>query len=275
MASASSVEFVLRPFEGLPGETDWVAMRELVPAATATVRTTAEHGARDVVVTTVLPSGWSALHRADGVVLLALQTVGGSGDASRDLAAALLEALDAEPGTAVQPSGLPAPGPRLQDVLDLTVPFEVTVEESFAYWIAADTEMTPELQAAVEEADAGVLDTHKIAAVDAAYWVRMGAREYLRWAQPHDEQQVVDGIARLHARRESGFEGAKFIGYFRSNGLAVPVWELAKGSEAEDIEAPVAAFAPAFEASIADTTPLDANARRARAGIVARQVTLR
>ncbi|RMI08879.1 DUF5926 family protein [Cellulomonas triticagri] len=272
---SADVEFVLRPFEGLPGEPDWVSLRELVPAATATARTTAEHGARDVVVTTVLPDGWSALHRADGVVLLALQVVGSSGDASRDLAAALLEALASEPGTAVQQSGLPGPGPRLQDVLDLTVPFEVTVEESFSYWITPDTEITPDLKAAIEEADAGVVDTTKVAAVDAAYWVRMGAREYLRWAQPHDEQQVIDGLARLHGRRESGFDGHKFIGYFRSNGLVVPVWELARGTEAEDLEKPLADFAPAFAAAIADTEALDANARRARAGIVARQVTLR
>jgi hypothetical protein len=275
MASASSVEFVLRPFEGLPGEPDWVALRELVPAATATARTTAEHGARDITVTTVLPSGWAALHRADGTVLLALQTVGGSGDASRDLAAALLEALDVEPGTAIETVGLPEPGPRLQDVLDLTVPFEVTIQDSFAYWIDPSTEMTPDLKAAVEEADAGVVDTRKIADVEGAYWCRMGAREYLRWAQPHDEQQVIDGLARLHGRRESGFDGSKFIGYFRSNGLVVPVWELARGSEAEDVVAPLAAFVPGFEAALADTEPLDANARRARAGIVARQVTLR
>ena len=55
----------------------------------------------------------------------------------------------------------------------------------------------------------------------------------------------------------------------------MPVWELAKGSEAEDIEKPVADFLPRFEAALADTTPLDANERRARAGLVARQVTLR
>jgi hypothetical protein len=273
--ASSTVDFVLRPFEGLPGEPDWVALRELVPAATATARTTAEHGARDITVTTVLPSGWAALHRADGTVLLALQTVGGSGDASRDLAAALLEALDVEPGTAIESSGLPEPGPRLQDVLDLTVPFEVTIQDSFAYWIDPSTEMTADLQAAVEEADAGVVDTRKIAGVEGAYWCRMGAREYLRWAQPHDEQQVIDGLARLHGRRESGFDGSKFIGYFRSNGLVVPVWELARGSEAEDVVAPLAAFVPGFEAALADTEPLDANARRARAGIVARQVTLR
>ena len=32
---AEAVRLVARPFEGLPGEADWVAMREIVPAATA------------------------------------------------------------------------------------------------------------------------------------------------------------------------------------------------------------------------------------------------
>ena len=267
--------FVLRPFEGLPGEPDWVALRELVPAATATARTTAEHGARDVVVTTVLPNSWAALHRADGVVLVALQTGTSSGDASRDVATALLLALDAEPGTAIETIGLPTPGPRLQDVLDLSVPFEVTVQDSFSYWLDPSTEVTPDLQAAMEEADAGIVDTRRLTSVESAYWCRMGAREYLRWAQPADEQVVLDGLARLHATRESGFDDGKFIGYFRAAGIVVPVWELARGSEAEDVEKPVADFAPRLEAAMADTTPLDANARRARAGLVARQVTLR
>jgi len=35
--SVAPAPFVARPFEGLTGETDWVAMREVVPAATATV----------------------------------------------------------------------------------------------------------------------------------------------------------------------------------------------------------------------------------------------
>ena len=271
----NSTDFVLRPFEGLPSEPDWVALKELVPAATATARTTKEHGGVDVLVTTVLPTSWPALHRADGTILLALQTVSSSGDTSRDLAHALLEAIASEPGTAVETIGLPEPGPRLQDVLDLSVPFVVTIEESFAYWLDPQTERTADLVAAIEEADAGIIDTRKLEAADAAYWCRMGAREFLRWAQPLDEQVVLDGLARLHGARESGFEGAKFVGYFRSSGLVVPVWELAKGSEAEDIEAPLAAFKDKFLAAIDDTTPLDANARRARAGLVARQVTLR
>lgn len=268
--------FVLRPFEGLPSEPDWVALKELVPAATAPARTTAEHGGREVLVTTVLPQGWRALHRADGTLLLALQTLGaGSGDASRDAAAALLEALDVEPGTAIETGPLVGPGPRLQDVLDTTVPFEVTVHDSFAYWLDPAAERTPDLEAALEEADSGVVDTVKLEAVDSGYWCRMGAREFVRWAQPHDEQTVLDGLSRLHGRRESGFDGAKFVGYFRSSGLVVPVWELARGTEAEDVEAPLAEFAPRFAAALADETPLDATARRARAGLVARQVTLR
>ncbi|AEI10699.1 DUF5926 family protein [Cellulomonas gilvus] len=270
-----SVDFVLRPFEGLPGEPDWVALKEVVPAATAPARTTAEHGSKDVLITTVLPQAWPALHRADGVILLALQTSTHSGDASRDLAAALLEAIEVEPGTAVEVIGLPEAGPRLQDVLDLSVPFEVTVHDSFAYWLAPDVERTSDLEAAIQDADEGIIDTVKIPGVEAAYWCRMGAKEFLRWAQPHDEQVVLDGLARLHARRESGFAGGKFIGYFRSSGLVVPVWELARGTEADELDGAIAQFAPRFEAALASTEPLDANERRARAGLVARQVTLR
>lgn len=274
MASRTS-DFVLRPFEGLPGEPDWVALKEVVPAATATVRTTPEHGARDVLVTTILPNEWAALHRSDGVVLVALQTPGSSNDTSREVAAALLEALDVEPGTAVETVGLPEPGPRLQDVLDTSVPFDVTVLDSFAYWLAPDVARTPDLEAAIEDADAGIVETVKLAGVDSAYWCRMGGREFLRWAQPHEEQTVLDALARLHARRASGFDGAKFIGYFRSSGLTIPVWELARGTEAKEVEPALRAFAPSFAEALAATDPLGPDERRARAGLVARQVTLR
>ena len=270
-----AIDYVARPFEGLPGEPEWVATRELVPAATASVGTTSQYGSRDVVVTTALPDAWPALHRQDGVVLLALQTRSSSGDASRDLATVLLEALDLEPGTPVQALGLPTPGPRLQDVLDPTVPFQVEVRTSFDYWLDQSTEQTPQVKAALEEADASIIPTVRLSSVESAYWVRMAGREFVRWVQPLDEQVVLDGLARLHARRESGFGGAKFVGYFRACGLVVPVWELARGTEADEVDTEIAAFAPAFAAAVADDEPLDPNARRARAGLVARQVTLR
>jgi hypothetical protein len=218
---------------------------------------------------------WPALHRADGVVMVALQTRSGSGDASRDIAAALLEALDLEPGTPVTSSGLPEPGPRLQDVLDLTVPFDVTVHEGYDYWLAADTDVTAEVRASLDEANATLIPTVKLTSVESAYWCRMGGREYLRWAMPHDEQVMVDALARLHAARRSAIGDARFLGYFRSSGVVVPVWDLPRGTEAADLEEPAAEFLARFDEALADTSPLDANARRARAGLVSRQVTLR
>ena len=67
-----------RPFEGLPGETDWVAMREILPAATASVsfaKGQAPEGAGpDATVATVLPLAWPGLHRADGTVFVGTQS---------------------------------------------------------------------------------------------------------------------------------------------------------------------------------------------------------
>jgi len=279
MARRATVEFVLRPFEGLPGEPDWVAMREVVPAATATARTTKEHGARDVTVTTVLPMAWPALHRGDGTIMLALQQHAGSGDASRDLAALLLRALELKPGTPITSAPLPEPGPRLQDVLDLSVPFEVTVHEGFDYWTSADAELTPDVVASLERMNETIVPTQRLTSVDAAYWARMGDREYLRWAMPHDEQDFLDALARLHAQRRSGLgdDGAvgKFIGAFRSCGILVPVWDLEFGTEPDELEQPVQQLGERLAEALAASGPLDANERRARAGLVARQLTLR
>jgi len=274
MAKNSTPDFVLRPFEGLPGETDWVALREVVPSASAPARTTKEYGARDVLVVTILPAGWAALHRQDGTILLALQTLAGSGDTSRDLAAVLLEAIEAEPGTSIELGELPGPGPRLQDVLDLSVPFEVTVHEDFSFWLDPTTDLTPELKASLDQASESIVPTVKLESVESAYWCSM-SREFLRWAWPVGEEELIDAISRLHAKRESGLGGGKFVGAFRSCGLLVPVWELPRGTEAADLEEPAKELKARLDAALAVTEPLDANERRARAGIVSRQVTLR
>lgn len=275
MASTDAIDFVQRPFAQLPSEPDWVCLKEVVPAAIGTARTTAEHGSREVIITTVLPDGWAALHRSDGVILLALQVVGGSGDPSRELAAALLSVIDAEPGTTALPDGRPGSGPRLQDVLDLTVPFDATIQDSYRFWLAPDVEVTGDLAAAIEEADGGILPTERLTGVEAAYLTQMGSKTFLRWAQSADEQTVLDGLSRLHAKRESGFDGARFIGYFRASGIAIPVWELAGGVTAAEIADGVADLAARLDVALASTEPLDANERRARSGLVARQVTLR
>ncbi|WP_425955747.1 DUF5926 family protein [Xylanimonas sp. McL0601] len=277
MAKSTSTDFVLRPFEGLPGEPDWVAFREIVPAATGTARTTKEYGGHPVVVVTMLPGAFTAMHRPDGTVLLAVQGAPSSGDLSRDLAGALLEALDAEPGTAVQAK--PSDGPRLQDILDLAVPFAVTVHDDYEFWVDATAERSAEVDASLAEAAEATIPTVRLGSVQHAYWCRM-SREFLRWARTEDEDAVVDALARLHAQRESALQLAdggegRFLGMFRAAGLVVPVWELPAGTEAADVEQPAAELGARLEAALAVTEPLDANQRRARAGIVSRQVTLR
>ncbi|MFH5821046.1 DUF5926 family protein [Georgenia sp. AZ-5] len=270
------VAYVERPFEGLPAETDLVAMREIIPAATLSVRTTAEHGDREVQLVTLLPDMLPAIHRDDDAVLVALQTGMRSGDASRDVAAALLEALDLEPGSALTTAGLPEPGPRLQDVLDLTGPFEITVRDSFDFWLTDEAKQDDNVAAALEQANANIVPTVKVDGVRSAYWVRMGAREFLRWARPEDQEQVLNALARLHAARESAVDdGAKFVGAFRSAGILIPVWELAPGTEADELAAPLEAFEAKLEQALASTEALTADERRARAGIVSRQVSLR
>lgn len=272
--SHASTELTARPFHGLPGEADWVAMREIVPAASAPQRT---RDGVDVTVCTVLPLGMSAMRRADGGLLLGLQHRGGSGDPSRDTAAALQLAMDSEPGTPVG-TQISRPGqPTLQDLLDPAVPFEVTLHDSYTFWTAAgaaeDVAVDPD---ALKKADESMVPTERLGGVDAAYWCTIQGRTHLRWVLDGDEDVLLNGIARLHARGEAGVgEASKYLGAFRSCGLLVPVWDLAPGTQPDDVEEPAATFAKRLADASADTTPLTADERRARAGIVSRQLTLR
>lgn len=271
----AEVPYVERPFEGIPAEPDLVAMREVIPAATMPVRTTEAYGAREVLLVTLLPDMLPALHREDGTVLVALQTRMHTGDASRDVAAALLDALELEPGTPLTTAELPEPGPRLQDVLVLDAPFEIAVHDTFDYWLTEEAKQEEGVGHALEHANEEIVPTAKVDGVDHAYWVRMG-REFVRWARPEDQEQVLDALARLHAARASAIaDGAKFVGAFRSCGILIPVWELAPGTEADELPGPMAAFGATFDKALASTEPLTAEERRARAGIVSRQVALR
>ncbi len=283
--AVASVERVVRPFAGLPGEVDWVAMREVVPAATATVRLRADAGLptsddapapEQVTVATVLPMAWPALRRSDGTVLLGLQnTGGGSGDPSRDVGTALAHTVAREPGTPLT-SVEGADGPRLQDVLDLDAPFEVTVHEGFDFWVDGSQELTPEVRESLERANDSVVPTARLRGVAGAYWAQVGDRVHLRWVLPQDEDPLLDAIARLHAAGASGLgAGSRYIGAFRAHGLLVPVWDLPPGTTADDVEEPAQAFARRLDDALGVTEPLNYEERRARAGVVSRQLTLR
>lgn len=266
--------FVARPFAGRVDETEWVALREVVPSATAPLRVLGAED-REVVLSTVLPMAWPALVRPSGAVLLGLQVPPRSGDASRDLAAALLEALDSEPGRPVVPVGLPGPGPRLQDVL-APDPLQVTVHAGFDHWLDGAEAPTGEVAASLDRANASVVPTARLTGVASAYWCRIRDRAHLRWVLPEDEEPLLDALARLSV--DGGLamgEDSRYIGCFRAHGLLVPVWDLAPGTGADDVEEPAARLRAALDDALASPRMLTVAERRARSGLLSRQLTLR
>ncbi|MCH0538852.1 SEC-C domain-containing protein [Streptomyces sp. MUM 203J] len=277
-AAHAVTEPVQRPFEGLAGECDWVALRELVPAATAPLhlRDGLPEGVPSVTLATVLPMAWPALRRDDGSVLVALQNDTSSGDLSRDLADTLQRALEAAPGTPVTARRVPAEGPRLQDLLDPGAAFEPAVHTGFEFWVPESADSaSPEVAASLERANAAAIPTVRLAGVDSAYWCETPEKNHLRWVMPHAEENLLDALARLHAAGTSSLgEGTRLVGSFRAHGLVVPVWDLPSGMGAEECEKPAAEFAERLAAALASDAPLTGEERRARGGLTNRQVTL-
>ena len=264
---------VTRPFEGLPGETDWIAFRELVSAATATLTTT---DGRSVTLASVLPGAVPALVRANGEILLGVQLQAASQDVSRDLGTGLAAALAAEPGTSIDAAGTDPTGPRLQELLDLTAPFEVTVHDDFGFWLEGSG-AGPEAHAGLEAANEAIIPTVRLEGLEAAYWCRPATdRAHVRWVRPEVEDALLDALARLGASEQLTLgEGTKYAGAFRAHGLMVPVWDVPAETPAADWAAPSAAFQERLEAALQVTDPLTSDERRARAGLLSRQVTLR
>ncbi|MFE7425797.1 DUF5926 family protein [Streptomyces sp. NPDC057545] len=276
-AAQAVAELVHRPFEGLAGECDWVALRELVPAATVelTLKGGLPDGVPSVTLATVLPMAWPALRRDDGSVLLGLQNNTPSGDLSRDLADTLRQALAAEPGSPVTARRAPADGPRLQDMLDPDAAFEPAVHPGFEFWVPDAENAAPEVSASLERANEAAIPTARLSGVDAAYWCETPEKNHLRWVMPHPEEQLLDALARLHAAGASSLgEGTRLVGSFRAHGLMVPVWDLPSTMGAAECEKPAAEFAERLADALASDAPLTAEERRARGGLTNRQVTL-
>jgi hypothetical protein len=266
---------VLRPFAGLAGEPEWVAMREIVPAATAELTPVGTHAGRSVTLCSVLPMAWPAMVRKDGSVLLGAQTQTSSGDASRDLGDSLAEALDAEPGTSIPPRPLPTDAPRIHDLVDTTIAPHVVMHSRFDFWFEDVDEIDAATRSSLEQANEAIMPAARLASVEAAYWLQWGDRRQLRWVLPGGEDAVVDALARL--QEDHGLavgEGSRYLGSFRSLGLLVPVWDLAEGVEVDDVEEPAATFMRRLDEALAVDTPLTGSERRARESLLARQLTM-
>lgn len=264
---------VTRPFAGLPGECDIVAMRELVPSATAPL-TIRGHEDRTVLLGSLLPLAAPAMARDSGQVWAGLQVQHAFGDPSREIAAALLQALEATESGIIGLVADPGPGPRLQDIV-ANETLEVTVHDGFEWWIG-DVENQEGLAEALEQANSAATPTSRLTTVEASYWTNVGSKEHLRWVMPEPEEELLTALARLHhAGRDVLVPDARFVGMFRAHGLLAPVWDLPVGTGAEALEEPAAAFKAALDEALADTSEITPEVRSTRAGLANRQVTIR
>jgi hypothetical protein len=264
-AAGAAPVYVARPFAGLAAEADLIALREMVPAATAPV-TLRDDKDRAVVLCSLLPGAAPGLVRQDGTVWLGLQVQHAFGDPSRELAAVLEKALDAGPGDVVGLTTAPGDGPRLQDLL-VDEPLDVTVHEGFDFWVADVDDPTGAVASSLEAANAAAHPTARLTSVDAAYWTDVTTKEHLRWVMPHDdEEQLLSALL---------VEGSRLVGMFRAHGVLVPVWDLPLGTGAEVLEEPAATFAKDLEAALADDSPLTTEERSARNGLANLHLTIR
>ena len=277
---------VARPFEGLTGEADLIALRELVSAATSPLTLSDPANAdRSVTLATVLPQLAPALVREDGAILLGLQLVASSDDVSRDIGSALQVALEADPGQPIHPGpigGVGSAGPRLQELLS-DAPLDITVHEDYGFWLGRDPDdpedepIGPSLAAGLAEANATVIPSVRKPGNEAAYWCRPDdAKAHLRWVMTHPEEPLLDALAVLGAAGELDLgTGTKYAGAFRAHGLVAPVWDLPADAPAEQWWQPAEDFQKRLTAMLTTAPRLDEAARRFRSEILSRQVTLR
>ncbi|WP_026181256.1 DUF5926 family protein [Demetria terragena] len=273
--SAMPPPYARRPFEGLPGETEWVAMREIVPAATARVSYQIDGLKGEATIATVLPLAWPAMHRDNGDLFVALQAGGTSGDVSRDIAVALVAAASTEPGQPLERTpAATASSPRLQDLLDTDTPLKADVHDGFDFWVG-EAELDANSAESLSRANEAAAPTVRLDHGGSAFWCQIGDRCYVRWVLPQDDDAATNALARLSAAGRGGLGDGRLLGAFRACGLLVPVWEVDAQAEAAAWNDPMADLVSRFDDAFAEDTPLTAQERSARNGFVSRQITLR
>ena len=70
-------------------------------------------------------------------------------------------------------------------------------------------------------------------------------------------------------------DDTRYVGSFRAHGLLVPVWDLPPDRTAAALEEPAAALRARLDEALAAPRALTDEERRARAGLLSRQLTLR
>lgn len=267
---------VARPFEGLANELEFAAMRELLPAASLQVTASWEGETKPVTFVTAAPGGAQGVVREDGAILVGLQTTARTADPSHDLGLVTSHILSKPAGTVIDRLDLRQRGPKLGELLGPAAG-TLQVHSDLGFWLS-EKERTPEAERAIEQSASEIVPCQLIDGQRATFWVRM-THDFCRIVLPDDEDRVFDGLARLRAAGTctigSGEAQAHFIGAFRMLGLAVPVWEFGARVEPDAVAGDVADLRARLDEAIATETPLSADERRAREGIVSRQVSIR
>lgn len=267
------IPVVIRAFEGLNDEGDWIALREFIASATAKIELI---DGRTVQFVTLLPGAGVGVVRPDGEIWIALQVMHNHGDVSRDLAHVIELAADTEPGNPIRMTP-PEPGARLQDLIAPESRLEIEVHADFNWWLVDEDRDDPTAQAAISEANASVAPSVRLESVDGAWISEMGDHTYLRWALPeYDEDELVNAFSRLRARGEDQIvSGTRLIGMFRAHGVLVPVWEVDDDLPASTIDQNAGAFYKQLTDELANLGPLEPKERSIKHELLSRQVTIR
>ncbi len=234
------------------------------------------------MLASLLPGAAAAVVRQDGTALVAMQVLSRSGDLSRDLGRAVNWAIGAEASSVLPAVDTTTDGEqvRLQDLLQPDAVLDITMYQDFAWWLPDGEKPTGEAAAALQRANEAIMPTEPVVGtgVEVAYWVDAGEKAHLRWVRPEPEEQLLTALARLAARDELNLsEGSRFAGSFRAHGLLVPVWDLDRESHAREWLEPVAELGDRLSAALSslDNEPLTGDERRARDGLIGRQITIR
>lgn len=266
-----------RPFEGLPYERELVAMRELIPCGVMPGKTNTENGEVEFDFVTLLPDGAPAMIREDGRIMVGLQTRFNSGDLSHDLAGALQAAIKKEDAgeTGVVAFDVRDPAPRLQEIVDVEEPAEMEIREDFEYWFDPEQERDEAMAAALAQNREDMVPTEQVGDIEGMYWCQMN-NNFVRWVTKVDEDKLFTALARLQAAGDARMgEGSKFVGAFRASGIAIPVFQVDPDLAASEFIDPAEELEKNLQKALDATEPLTHEERRARAGLVSRQVTIR
>ncbi|QGU05742.1 DUF5926 family protein [Corynebacterium comes] len=280
-AERASLEKEARPYGGIGGEADLIALQEFVPSAVAKV---AVNGIdRDVYIATVLPGGSAALIREEadgGDAYVALQTASPSQNPGRDLAYALNWVKSAQPGQNLDSGIADGSQPALSELISADAELEVTEHQDFNWWLPEGFELDQVTGQALQSANDSVVESHRVdtGIPGAVWWVNPGGgKAHIRWIRPDDnEDALLNALARVAARGEFNLgEGTRFAGVFRTHGIIVPVFDLDPSVPFDSYGDELERVSSAVDAEIANDAQLSSEERKQLQNIKSRQVTIR